>query len=111
MTGGQGAVSRAGPCSGKDEDRPGLAGLLFPVRDLRPCRAGPRRAEHAGMDDDAGGTDGGGEFARLGRAESLRLLATVPVGRLIFTIGALPAVRLMNFVLTDGLILMRTRRG
>ena len=60
------------------------------------------------MDDDVGGTDGGGEFARLGRAESLGLLATVPVGRLIFTVGALPAVRLMNFVLTDGLILMRT---
>jgi hypothetical protein len=27
-----------------------------------------------------------GEFASLDRAESLRLLATVPVGRLIFTV-------------------------
>ena len=34
-------------------------------------------------------------------AESLRLLATVPVGRLIFTVNALPAVRLMNFVLAQ----------
>lgn len=58
--------------------------------------------------DDAGGPGGSGDFARLGRAESLRLLATVPVGRLIFTTNALPAVRLMNFVLADGLILMRT---
>ncbi len=57
---------------------------------------------------DAGRPDGGGEFARLDRGESLRLLATVPVGRLIFTVNALPAVRLMNFVLTDGMILMRT---
>ena len=52
--------------------------------------------------DDAGRPGGSGEFARLGRAESLRLLATVPVGRLIFTINALPAVRLMNFVLATG---------
>jgi len=58
--------------------------------------------------DDAGRPGGSGEFARLGRAESLRLLATVPVGWLIFTNNALPAVRLMNFVLADGLILMRT---
>jgi uncharacterized protein len=30
-----------------------------------------------------------------------------PVGRLIFTANALPAVRLMNFARTDGLIVMR----
>lgn len=58
--------------------------------------------------DAVGGPDGSGDFARLGRAESLRLLATARVGRLIFTINALPAVRLMNFVLADRLILMRT---
>jgi uncharacterized protein len=49
-----------------------------------------------------------GEFARLDRAESLRLLAGVPVGRLIFTINAMPAIRPMNFALVDGLILLRT---
>lgn len=49
-----------------------------------------------------------GEFTRLDREESLRLLATVPVGRLIFTVNALPTVRLMNFALVDGLIVMRT---
>ncbi len=48
------------------------------------------------------------EFARLDRAESLRLLATVPVGRLIFTVGALPVVRPMNFALAGELILLRT---
>jgi hypothetical protein len=39
----------------------------------------------------------GGEFARLSRAESLRLLAAVPVGRLIFTVNALPASRPPGF--------------
>jgi len=49
-----------------------------------------------------------GEFTLLDRAESLRLLASVPVGRLIFTVNALPTVRVMNFALVDGLIVMRT---
>jgi uncharacterized protein len=49
-----------------------------------------------------------GEFSLLDREESLRLLASVPVGRLIFTVNALPTVRPMNFALVDGLIVMRT---
>src|SRR5258708_6145732 len=65
------------------------------------------RSESAGMDPDGrAGQDG--EFTRLDRRESLRLLATVPVGRLIFTVNALPAVRPMNFALVDELILVRT---
>jgi len=58
--------------------------------------------------EDASDPETAGEFTRLDRAESLRLLATVPAGRLIFTVNALPAVRLMNFAVTDGLIVMRT---
>ncbi|TCC30724.1 pyridoxamine 5'-phosphate oxidase family protein [Kribbella speibonae] len=34
----------------------------------------------------------------LSRPECLRLLGSVPVGRLIYTTGGLPAVRLVNFV-------------
>ena len=49
-----------------------------------------------------------GEFLRLDRAESLRMLGTARVGRLIFTVNALPAVRLMNFAVVDGLIVLRT---
>ena len=49
-----------------------------------------------------------GGLTRLDRSESLRLLASVPVGRLIFTVNALPAVRPMNFALADGLIVIRT---
>ena len=52
-----------------------------------------------------------GEYTQLDRAESLRLLGSVPVGRLIFTISALPAVRPMNFALTGSLILLRTAAG
>ena len=48
------------------------------------------------------------DFTRLDRAESLRLLAGVLVGRLIFTMNALPTVRPMNFALVDGLIVLRT---
>jgi len=77
------------------------------VWDLRPWPDGP------GVGDaDAVGHGGypaaAGEFARLRRAECLRLLASVPVGRLIFTVNALPTVRPMNFVLVDGLIVLRT---
>jgi uncharacterized protein len=56
----------------------------------------------------SGGAAVGGEFFLLDRDESLRLLATERVGRLIFTVGALPAVRLMNFALDGGLIVVRT---
>jgi uncharacterized protein len=56
----------------------------------------------------AGGAHTHGEFIHLDRAESLRLLATAQVGRLIFTINALPAVRLMNFAVADGLVVLRT---
>lgn len=48
------------------------------------------------------------EFTRLDRGESLRLLTRVPVGRLIFTVNALPTVRLMNFLLAGELIVLRT---
>ena len=36
------------------------------------------------------------------------MLRTAQVGRLIFTVNALPAVRLMNFAVVDGLIVLRT---
>lgn len=42
-----------------------------------------------------------GQRVQLGRAESLRLLRSVPYGRVVFTAGALPAVRLASH-LADG---------
>ena len=44
-------------------------------------------------------------------AECLRLLDSVPLGRLVYTYGGLPAVRLVNFVLDDDTIVLSTGTG
>jgi nitroimidazol reductase NimA-like FMN-containing flavoprotein (pyridoxamine 5'-phosphate oxidase superfamily) len=43
--------------------------------------------------------------------DCLRLMASVPVGRIIYTRQALPAVELVNFALDDGDIIIRTEHG
>ncbi|MFE1315129.1 pyridoxamine 5'-phosphate oxidase family protein [Streptomyces sp. NPDC058755] len=43
--------------------------------------------------------------------EALRLLGSVPVGRIIFTRHALPTARPVNHVLDDGAIIIRTHEG
>jgi nitroimidazol reductase NimA-like FMN-containing flavoprotein (pyridoxamine 5'-phosphate oxidase superfamily) len=53
----------------------------------------------------------GPELKRLGRDECLRLLGSVPVGRVIYTRQALPAVELVNFALDSGNIVFRTGAG
>jgi uncharacterized protein len=47
----------------------------------------------------------------LSRNECLRLMASVPVGRIIYTRQALPAVELVNFALDNGDIIIRTDRN
>ncbi|MEV0289635.1 MULTISPECIES: pyridoxamine 5'-phosphate oxidase family protein [unclassified Kribbella] len=47
----------------------------------------------------------------LSTAECLRLLRSVPLGRLVYTDGGLPAVRLVNFVLDDDTIVFSTGPG
>ena len=47
----------------------------------------------------------------LSRAECLRLLATVPIGRISYTRQALPAVDLVNFTLHGGAVVIRTDAG
>jgi len=44
----------------------------------------------------------------LGQRDCLRLLGSVPVGRVIYTRHALPAVELVNFIVLDGSIVFRT---
>ena len=44
----------------------------------------------------------------LGLAECQRLLGTVSIGRIVFTVGALPAVHPVNFVVDGDEILFRT---
>ena len=48
---------------------------------------------------------------QLSRDECLRLMASVPVGRVIYTRRALPAVELVNFALDRGDIVLRTDRS
>ncbi|MGZ0153551.1 pyridoxamine 5'-phosphate oxidase family protein [Kribbella sp. WER1] len=47
----------------------------------------------------------------LAPAECLRLLESVPLGRLVYTYAGLPAVRLVNFVLDDDTIVFSTGQG
>jgi uncharacterized protein len=47
----------------------------------------------------------------LSQYECLRLMGTVPVGRIVFTKQALPAVELVNFTLDQGEIVIRTDAG
>jgi uncharacterized protein len=53
----------------------------------------------------------GSALLRLSRGECLALMASVPVGRIIYTRRALPAVELVNFALDEGDIVIRTDSG
>ena len=53
----------------------------------------------------------GSALQRLSRGECLALMASVPVGRIIYTRRALPAVELVSFALDEGDIVIRTDRG
>jgi uncharacterized protein len=53
----------------------------------------------------------GQDLKQLIRDECLQLMASVPVGRIIYTRQALPAVELVNFAIDDGDIIIRTDYG
>jgi hypothetical protein len=53
----------------------------------------------------------GAELRRLPRDECLRLMTSVPVGRIVYTRQALPAVELVNFKLDSGDIVFKTDAG
>ena len=53
----------------------------------------------------------GSALKQLSRGECLKLMASVPVGRVIYTRRALPAVDLVNFALDQGDIVIRTDRS
>jgi hypothetical protein len=53
----------------------------------------------------------GSALQRLTRDQCLTLMASVPVGRIIYTRRALPAVELVNFAIDHGDILIRTDRS
>jgi nitroimidazol reductase NimA-like FMN-containing flavoprotein (pyridoxamine 5'-phosphate oxidase superfamily) len=51
------------------------------------------------------------EAQDLAVAECLRLLRSVPVGRMVFTEGALPAVHPVDYVMSGADVVLRTGRG
>lgn len=59
---------------------------------------------HAGQLDEIG-------VEILDRAECLRLLGSVPIGRISFTANALPAIQPVNFVVHEDHVVIRTRPG
>ncbi|WP_431955855.1 pyridoxamine 5'-phosphate oxidase family protein [Nocardia lijiangensis] len=48
-------------------------------------------------------------MVELAREQALALLAQAPFGRVVYTRDALPAIRPVNHLLDDGLIIVRTR--
>src|SRR5579862_2130276 len=73
-----------------------------PVRDFVPS-AGPPGCGHPACMDFNGTT-----LDQLPRDECLRLVGQVPLGRIVYTRQALPAVELVNFTLDNGEIVIRT---
>ena len=53
----------------------------------------------------------GTTLEHLSRDQCLRLMGQVPLGRIVYTRQALPAVELVNFALVDGDIVIRTDSG
>jgi len=49
------------------------------------------------------------EVVEIVRAEAMRLLASVPYGRVVFTRDALPAIRPVNHLVDNGRVILRTR--
>lgn len=48
---------------------------------------------------------------RLDRAECFALLRSVPIGRIVFTEAALPAIQPLNFVVDGDDVIIRTENG
>jgi nitroimidazol reductase NimA-like FMN-containing flavoprotein (pyridoxamine 5'-phosphate oxidase superfamily) len=48
---------------------------------------------------------------KLGEAEALALVATVPIGRVAYSRFAMPAVHVVNFALDGRDVIFRTRKG
>lgn len=50
-------------------------------------------------------------LAELSRPESLRLLDQTPVGRIVYTVRALPAIVPVNHLVDNGMVVVRTHVG
>jgi hypothetical protein len=62
-----------------------------------------------GVTTAAASDDAAREVVELGRAEAMRLLAGVTYGRVVLSLDALPAIRVVNHLVDGGRIILRTR--
>jgi uncharacterized protein len=84
------------------------------LRPVGPVGAGPTAGSRpAGAPHDELGVDRDDRvrLETLARGECLELMATVPVGRIGVSIGALPVILPVNFALVGGSIVIRTVPG
>ena len=58
---------------------------------------------------DGASTREAAEVVELDRAEAMRPMASVGYGRVVFTQGALPAIRTVNHLVDGGRVIVRTR--
>jgi hypothetical protein len=73
-------------------------------KDLRPFESSRGPHDHGVMSADPS------SFAALSEGDALALLASVPVGRLVYSDRALPFVTPVNFIVDGGDVVIRTGR-
>src|SRR5262245_47213677 len=74
----------------------------------RPTRGRSALLHRRGAPHDGGMDRDGNGLEILERGECLALLGSVPLGRVVFTERALPAVQPVNFVLDEECVVIRT---
>lgn len=74
-------------------------------RDLRPCFVQGERPKNFSMQGESRALD------RVTRQESVELLSSAVVGRVVFTVSALPAVVPVSFGVLDDTLVLRTSEG
>lgn len=52
-----------------------------------------------------------GELGEIARSECLELMRTAPIGRIVYTHRALPAIRPVRFAIVGGAVFIPTRAG
>lgn len=75
------------------------------MRDVRPCPPYRPASQHRDMRLDANGLE------VLGRGDCIALMGSVPVGRVVFTDRALPAIQPVSFVLDGDDVIIATSPG
>jgi uncharacterized protein len=74
-------------------------------KDLRPCTPTGLIRDGGAVNVDSAGLEA------LSPHDCLALARTMPIGRIVFTDQALPAVQPVNFLLADGCVVFRTGEG